>query len=114
MRPAYETGAHWSGYTMHRGGALTDDDVRRVAIGVLVREKVDHSAFYALLSLARAFASGRAVSKAEVAGLIAAFDMNALTAGTVWHYAATADTESDAPPLPLKRSTFWTSRRVTN
>jgi hypothetical protein len=40
--------------------------------------------------------------------------MNALTAGTVWHYAATADTESDAPPLPLKRSTFWTSRRVTN
>jgi hypothetical protein len=79
-------------YTIHRSGALTDFDIRRVVIAVLVREAVDHPAFHALRPLARAFVSGRAVSEAEVAGLIAAFDMDALTAGTRWHYAATADT----------------------
>ena len=59
-----------------------------------VRGEVDHPAFHALRPLARAFVSGRAVSEAEVAGLIAAFDMDALTAGTVWHRAATADTRA--------------------
>jgi hypothetical protein len=52
---------------------LTDFDTRRVVVTVLVRDVVDHPAFHALRPLARAFVSGRAVSEAEVAGLIAAF-----------------------------------------
>lgn len=59
---------------LHRAGVLTDYDIRRVVIDVLVRGEVDHPAFYALLSLARAFVSGRAIGEAEVAGLIAALD----------------------------------------
>jgi hypothetical protein len=59
-------------YTIRRSGALTDFDMRRVVITVLVRDEVDHPAFHALRPLARAFVSGRAVSEAEVAGLIAA------------------------------------------
>jgi hypothetical protein len=78
-------------YTLHRTGALTDHDIRRIVIEVLVRGEVDHPAFYALLPLARAFVSGRAVSKAEGAALIAAIDIVASTAGTIWHYPATAD-----------------------
>jgi hypothetical protein len=74
---------------LHGGDAPTDFDIRRVVIAVFGRDEVDHPAFYTLLSPARAFVSGRAVSEAEVAGLIAAFDMDALTAGTIWHYAAT-------------------------
>jgi hypothetical protein len=83
-------------YTLNRGGALTDYYIGRIVIDVLVRGEVDHPAFHALRPLARAFVAGRAVSEAEVAGLIAAFDMDALTAGTAWHYAATAGTSVSA------------------
>ena len=75
---------------------LTDYYIGRIVIDVLVRETVDHPALHALRPLARAFVSGRAVSEAEVAGLIAAFDMDALTAGTTWHSPATAGTSVSA------------------
>jgi hypothetical protein len=81
-------------YAMHRRGSLTDHNVRRVVIDALVRDEVDHPAFHELLSLARTFVSGRAINEAELAGLIAAFGMDTLTAGTRWHYAATADTRA--------------------
>jgi hypothetical protein len=64
---------------LYRRGALTDFDIRRVVIDVLVRDEVDHPAFHALLSLARAFVSGRAVGEAEMAGLVAALDPQRLT-----------------------------------
>ena len=85
-------------YTLNRNPryGLTDYYIGRIVIDVLVRETVDHPAFHALRPLARDFVSGRAVSEAEVAGLIAAFDMDALTAGTAWHYAATAGTNVSA------------------
>jgi hypothetical protein len=54
--------------------------MRSVVIDVLVRGEVDHPAFFALRSLARAFVSGRAISEAEVAGLIAALDPEKLAA----------------------------------
>jgi hypothetical protein len=66
--------------SLRREGALTEFRIRRVVIDVLVREAVDHPAFYPLLSLARAFVSGRAVSEAEMAGLIAALDPEKLKA----------------------------------
>jgi len=77
---------------MQRRGALTDYDIRSIVIEVFVREAVDHPAFHALRPLARDFVSGRAVSEAEGAILIAAIDMDASTAGTIWHSAATANT----------------------
>ena len=85
-------------YTLSRNPSygLTDYYIGRIVIDVLVRETVDHPALHALRPLARAFVSGRAVSEAEVAGLIAAFDMDALTAGTIWHRAATAGTSVSA------------------
>jgi hypothetical protein len=63
-----------------KGYALTDYDMGRVVIDVLVRGEVDHPAFHALRPLARAFVSGRAVSEAEVAALIAALDPEELAA----------------------------------
>jgi hypothetical protein len=64
---------------LYRRGPLTDFDIRQVVIDVLVRDQVDHPAFHALLSLARAFVSGRAVGEAEMAGLVAALDPQRLT-----------------------------------
>lgn len=66
-------------YTTHRRGALTDYDIRRIVIEVLVRDKVDHPAFHALLPLARTIVSGHAVSEAEVAAMVAALDPEKLT-----------------------------------
>ena len=45
--------------------------------------EVDHPSYYALLSLARPFVSGRAVSEAEMTGLIAALDPEKLKADAV-------------------------------
>lgn len=49
--------------------------------------EVDHPSYYALLSLARPFVSGRAVSEAEMTGLIAALDPEKLKADAVRYYA---------------------------
>jgi hypothetical protein len=90
-------------YKMHRKGALTDYDLSGIVINVFVRDRVDHPAFHALLSLARDIVSGRAVSEAEMAGLIAAFDMDALTAGTIWHYASKAREAAEAEHAAVPR-----------
>jgi hypothetical protein len=72
--------AEWLYLGWNKGYALTDYDMRSVVFDVLVRGEVDHPAFFALRSLARAFVSGRAMSDAEVAALIAALDPEKLAA----------------------------------
>ncbi|WP_316178360.1 MULTISPECIES: hypothetical protein [unclassified Bradyrhizobium] len=58
---------------LHRGG-VHEYDIHFVVFDALVRGEVDHPVYYALLSLARAYVSGRAVSEADIAELIAALD----------------------------------------
>lgn len=57
-----------------RNGKIGWDSIRQVVADTLMRGEVNHPAYYKLLSLARAFVSGRAVSEAELAEMLAALD----------------------------------------
>jgi hypothetical protein len=63
-----------------RNRAIDWFNIRQVVTDTLMRGEVNHPTYYTLLSLARAFVSGRAVSEAELAEMLATLDPEKLEA----------------------------------